>query len=106
MNPAAKLLEEAKRHGITLTPTADGLHLKAETEPRPEFLEHLKRNRDRLRYELTRACREAGEELEIGATWCRACWQYKPRPCVATDKQITGGQDGAWTIGEPLEEAA
>jgi predicted ThiF/HesA family dinucleotide-utilizing enzyme len=98
VNPTAKLIEEATRRGITLKPTADGLYLRAEVEPRPEFIEHLKTNRDRLRDELTRICRNGGEDKEIGAPWCRTCWRYKVAPCVATGRKITGGDPRAWIV--------
>ncbi len=68
------------------------LRLDGDAQPSPETLELLTEYRDDLIIYLTMAggdtpqmCRNS-EQLRGGAVWCKRCYRYQLRPCVASDK--------------------
>jgi hypothetical protein len=73
---------------------AASLKLRLEgVKPSPELMDLLKFYRDDLithlaleRGDTPQMCR-LSEQLKDGAVWCRRCYHYQMRPCVASDKR-------------------
>lgn len=88
MTPA-DLLARLEAEGVDVS-----LNLKvtADSKPSDETLELLRCHRDDPVIFLTMAgshtpqiCR-LSEQLKEGAVWCRQCYRYQMRPCVASEK--------------------
>ncbi len=83
------LLVRLKAEGVDIS-----LNLKvtANSKPSDETLELLRCHRDDLIIFLTmdgshtpQMCRSS-EQLKEGAAWCRRCYRYQLRPCMASEK--------------------
>jgi hypothetical protein len=84
------LLARLEAEGVTAE-----LKLRLEgTQPSPETLELVKLYRDDLITHLAlehgdtpQMCR-LSEQLTTGAVWCKRCYRYQMRPCVASGKRF------------------